>query len=311
MAHCLFRKFGKQLEQLYGKEFITPNNHLHMHLRDCVIDFGPVYSYWLFAFERFNYNVSNLCTNKRNIEVQIMRNATRQTYLKSLEKDVDVDLKPVFFKEKNPSEICKMPYELSNVALSGQVFCEGQWSKLDSITLTDVKKVSVLDDDEVEHLRECYQKMYKQTSIVPQLVRQCMRYDQVKVGSEKYLSSMYGSKNRHGRVMASWCCQTGQIDFDAEVRPCKIKYFLRHSIEMPGCKGTKYVPHVFAVVQWYKKYPGENTYLNPVSVWEEKRFELPGSVSYIPVQRIHCRFAWASHPGGRLIVSPIPARVAI
>ena len=28
--------------------------HLHGHIKDCILDFGPVYSFWLFSFKRLN-----------------------------------------------------------------------------------------------------------------------------------------------------------------------------------------------------------------------------------------------------------------
>ena len=31
----------------------TPNLHLHTHLNACIDDFGPVYSFWLFSYERW------------------------------------------------------------------------------------------------------------------------------------------------------------------------------------------------------------------------------------------------------------------
>ena len=60
-ADLLFVKFGEnQLydmkfeNQLYDKKAATPNMHLHCHLKECVIDCGPVHAFWFFIFERFN-----------------------------------------------------------------------------------------------------------------------------------------------------------------------------------------------------------------------------------------------------------------
>ena len=48
----LLIEFCEKFENLYGKELVTPNMHLHGHLYDRIIDFGPIYSFWLFSFER-------------------------------------------------------------------------------------------------------------------------------------------------------------------------------------------------------------------------------------------------------------------
>ena len=67
--------FCVAFEKLYGKEYCTCtiNLHLHGHLASCIEDFGPVYSFWLFAFERLNGILESFHTNSHNIPPQIMR----------------------------------------------------------------------------------------------------------------------------------------------------------------------------------------------------------------------------------------------
>ena len=65
--------FCKKFEQLYGKENCTPNVHLHLHLKNCLLDFGPAHSFWCFSFEWYNGLLGSYHTNQRNIELQIMR----------------------------------------------------------------------------------------------------------------------------------------------------------------------------------------------------------------------------------------------
>ncbi|OAD66351.1 hypothetical protein PHYBLDRAFT_70819 [Phycomyces blakesleeanus NRRL 1555(-)] len=50
-AHQLLGKFEKECETLYGESSITPNIHLHMHLRESMLNFGPVYAFWLYSFD--------------------------------------------------------------------------------------------------------------------------------------------------------------------------------------------------------------------------------------------------------------------
>src|SRR4030095_3200000 len=42
------------IEKIYGPEFITSNIHLSMHIPQCIWDYGSVYSFWLFPYERLN-----------------------------------------------------------------------------------------------------------------------------------------------------------------------------------------------------------------------------------------------------------------
>ena len=48
------RDMAYLIENVYGPEFITSNIHLALHIPDCCRDYGPMYSFWLFPFERLN-----------------------------------------------------------------------------------------------------------------------------------------------------------------------------------------------------------------------------------------------------------------
>lgn len=51
---ALLIKFCKRVQDIYGESAITPNMHVHGHLKEIVEGFGPVYAFWLFAYERYN-----------------------------------------------------------------------------------------------------------------------------------------------------------------------------------------------------------------------------------------------------------------
>ena len=50
IADGLLIRFSKQVEELYGTSTVTPNLHLHGHLKDGLLDYGSVYEFWLFSF---------------------------------------------------------------------------------------------------------------------------------------------------------------------------------------------------------------------------------------------------------------------
>jgi len=77
-------KFCVEFEKLYGNEKVTPNMHMHCHLSDCARDYGPVYSSWLFSFERYNGHLGNFPNNNRSIEMQLMRRFMRDAFISSL-----------------------------------------------------------------------------------------------------------------------------------------------------------------------------------------------------------------------------------
>ena len=71
--HALIVRFCKKFEELYGQNSCTPNLHLHCHLRECIIDYGPANAFWLFACERLNGVLGAVSTNHRSTEAQLMR----------------------------------------------------------------------------------------------------------------------------------------------------------------------------------------------------------------------------------------------
>ena len=62
LADTLLLHFCKRAEHLYGKDAII---HMHCHLREVLLDYGPVQEFWLFSFERYNGILGNQPTNNR------------------------------------------------------------------------------------------------------------------------------------------------------------------------------------------------------------------------------------------------------
>ena len=54
IAHGHLIELLRLIEINYGKDSITPNLHLSLHLNECCRDYGPLYSFWCFSFERMN-----------------------------------------------------------------------------------------------------------------------------------------------------------------------------------------------------------------------------------------------------------------
>ena len=62
-AHSLLLTVARLIEENYGPEMITPNIYLSLHLTDCCRDYGPLYSFWCFSFERMNGMLGKLYNN--------------------------------------------------------------------------------------------------------------------------------------------------------------------------------------------------------------------------------------------------------
>ena len=76
LGDALLLQFCRRFQSINGHEAVKPNMHLHCHLVDCMRDFGPMASFWLFSFERYNGLLGNQPTNNRSIEIQLMQRFT-------------------------------------------------------------------------------------------------------------------------------------------------------------------------------------------------------------------------------------------
>ena len=73
LADKLVMEFCHKFEALYGRKNCNINLHLHTHLSSCILDHGPVYSFWLFSFERLNGILGSFHTNCHDVSLQLMR----------------------------------------------------------------------------------------------------------------------------------------------------------------------------------------------------------------------------------------------
>lgn len=81
---CLY-VFLRSFEKLYDKnKFCTPNMHMHVHLRKCIEDYGSVYNFWCFSFERMNGILGEFNLNNHKINVTLMRHFQQKFKLKNL-----------------------------------------------------------------------------------------------------------------------------------------------------------------------------------------------------------------------------------
>lgn len=64
-------KFVEDFQTFYSVEKMTMNVHLIQHLCDCVDDFGPLWSYSMFAFENHNGKMKDFVVANKDVLMQI------------------------------------------------------------------------------------------------------------------------------------------------------------------------------------------------------------------------------------------------
>jgi hypothetical protein len=77
-AHKLFRAYCIGVEAIWGADFMKPNHHHLMHIKQCVLDYGPPHVFWVFAFERSNGLLSSYHSSMRTVELEMMKRFIQQ-----------------------------------------------------------------------------------------------------------------------------------------------------------------------------------------------------------------------------------------
>ena len=307
-ADLLFVKFGESFERLYGKKYVTPNMHLHCHLKECVIDCGPVHAFWCFSFERFNGILGAMQVNGRSVEVQLMRKLLAGRFLWDVKFPSEFQKKfmPFFAQEKGDFSdhfIVSNAIQLFNSARCLNLG-DFQWSDLTLVGLPNRFKHFVLDSDELRVLIDCCKTMYPREKI--ELTSSVARkYSSIMLGTEKFGSKMDCRNLRSARVMASWTTDDGCIDISAPSRPGIVNSYILHSVKING----EFYQHLFAIVWWYKADYDESYFGKPAQVWKLYDYEPCGPALFMPVQRIRQKYACSSvtlNGVKKLVSSPIP-----
>lgn len=154
-ADLLLLKFCKKVQNLYGNLAITPNMHLHGHIVECVKDYGPIYSFWLFSFERYNGILGNYPTNKRNTSEQLMRRFIREAECFQLK--VPEMFQDHFTKTMPMAKHASVLHQ--HQPLNTMTMC----SDLQFVSFPSISKFKVLNSSDFANLKAVYSNLYDHT----------------------------------------------------------------------------------------------------------------------------------------------------
>ena len=115
-----------------------------IHLSECIHDYGPVYTFWCFSFERYNGILGAYQHNNRAIPIQMMRKFLEDECLSAS----DCSSSPIFAKYFR-SILPKNDENLSGILQ--QIF-NGNTLKRDYFSTMNPRNVSWKDDADKFHL---------------------------------------------------------------------------------------------------------------------------------------------------------------
>ncbi|XP_061190105.1 uncharacterized protein LOC133197961 [Saccostrea echinata] len=309
VAHLLLISFCESVERAFGDEVITPNIHLHAHLDKCLYDFGPVYAFWLFSFERENGILGAFPTNNRFVELQLMRKFLKTVHVVDIDckENIGQDFGPEFERivsmidSKDRGTLAEMNM-CQNISLSKMSsrnvevsMCDWTLGMINSVFSHSTLKNCFLNERDFSYLKHLYQVLYPNVLIENIEVCNTFRSTESINVFGNIIGTKRGRSNRSSMIIAHWYGNNGQIssfeNMDLKPRPGQVEKIILHNILIEG----KSHVHCLARVKWFCKVNEtmKNYFGKPVEVWKANMYEIEGPASFIPIQRIKSKFVYA------------------
>lgn len=281
MADALLLQFCRRVEQTYGKSAITPNMHLHCHLRDVILDFGPIYSFWLFSYERFNGILQHQPTNNHCIEIQVMRRFIEDNIAYAFQPPDNFHDELAIFCDCKPS-------------VTGSLLLTESHTSCNLVELPSSYTYHVFTDYELRYLKMLLAILLKVPSDEVNLNSMCQQFKVVHINGLKYpcssskllsVATTHWDESLFGRSPTVLPAMPFNNPSDASLRPFKIEYFAKASYSVRGDLCTRHF--TCAVISWFEPHPSRFKLGKPVQIWCKDLFECPGIYSFLPFDNIY------------------------
>ena len=255
--------------------------HLHLHINH---DFGP----HSFSFQRFNGLLGSYSTNKKAIEVQVMRKFCTAQNAYALIPYIDSDLKDI------------LPVSLSafgvddSTTISLLNICYTPLCSIPSFENSGIVTLLPPLREEVFRFDDCcrLQKIYAQLVIISHMSHSYISCKQVALGGDIIGSIKCGSAS--SVIMAYWPGQGDNLSNISYTSRKSVQHYIKHTVSMKY--PTETVPrnydHVLACVSWKQRHPSEDSATVCFDMFEASNT----ACIFIPVQTIYCRCAYANFP---------------
>ena len=229
LADAFLLQFCHTAECLYGEKMITPNMHLHCHLKQSLLDYGPIHNFWLFSFERHNGILEYFLSDNRSIEIQLMQRFIREFELSSSCPNLPINYKTDFSSlfDNNIEPILQgslqvNPRNVTNWTLAAYT---------ENVDITFPKSYfrSTLTPSELTELKQVYAYLYSSVILEKDCLNSvCKKYYSVvcngvryKAGALVYAINMFNTIPH----------PTDQYSINLKPQPVLIKFFIIHSYQ--------------------------------------------------------------------------------
>ncbi|PKC61562.1 hypothetical protein RhiirA1_398323 [Rhizophagus irregularis] len=323
-AHKCLLSMVKLVENSYGPGKITPNMHLCLHICECALDYGPLYAFWCYSFERMNGLLGSLQSSNQHIEPanenqhlsECLPYITHKEKVGSLAHD-DFDLLE-YFEFLSMSKNVKEKAGIGSEPFPGALLKPKKEANLpqDILKLLIEYYNSAYDNYFFISLSDIHNALPEAIGVLPKVTK----FGRLRIGVEVIGSTFSARHIRSVNVLSQFILDDNHT---TDIYPGQVQFFFEHTIHLP--EGSK--THCLAFVRWYKKTENrkyrfhcqiDNDDLNicNIELWENEFYELSQDC-IIPIHNILKRFVAGKmtigkkNPKSYLSVIPINRKIHI
>ena len=266
IADALLLQFCRRTEHLFGKHVITPNMHMSCHIRECILDYGPINNFWLFSFERFNGILGKLPNNNRSIEVQMMKRFLSDT------NSMRIKL-PTEFKEDFEELFYFNKTFVGTLGQNVSTHCDELQNNenTDNIELPHNCTRCVFSSSEIIELAQLFNLELSSTNYISSTYR---KYSTINIKGKTYGSFTSRSKNASIVLV--------NMNEEAHDQPAKLHFFAKIAVILNSVSQF----HILAYLSFFKHHPEKEYCGKPVTIWDCDSFERS---QFVSIQNIKCR----------------------
>ena len=296
VSNALLLQFCKKAEHLYDKDFVTPNMHMHMHLKLCVLDYGPLHGFWLFAFERYNGELGSISNNNHFIEVQLMNRFIQDSEVIStqLPDDFNEELAPAMERLRSVETVGSLGDTMAPHLPNAQRITS-QWTMPTEASLCSYHSLHILDSTEHKDLHTLYSRLYNTSLSALKVPNSCWKYTSMSI-RDKRIGSFRSRSTCSSIVLATWNStlfgpmalssvenikqNLGDSNPVEITRAARIESIFIHTMTFK----EKQYSHLLLSLSWFKAHRDMFKMGKPTTVWCPDIFEIGGTHSIVPIQ---------------------------
>lgn len=240
----LLREYNDDFEIHFGKDSCVPNLHMQLHLKELILDYGPVYSFRCFGFERLNGILGKFKTNTHDISIHLMRKVTFNAALRQLTSDdhaspnahvpLDTVSEKIATANGNRTGICNL------IENAGHVLCK--------------ESTDALTQDEINDVVAALQCACNHDEVITDVLELTETFARV----EQCGTTFSSRDNRPTHILAKWVDNSSNgmpiVNAESAARPGRIEKLMRCTVRhQRGSKASR-SSVIVAEVHWFKTH---------------------------------------------------------